>query len=1024
MKYSIGKTISKSIKENKWISIEYKNQKNEITSFWCTVQNIYIEKKILVVDMFNAMKGIDVINVNLNFENIQRASIVEGTFYEPPVELIHKIEKNINELKWLEYDNFDDKILEYYSEAKKLDVDPYQEDYCKVSGIDAKLLLTKKKYPLSNEQFEKIAVDIFKNDLDDKKRAYKQLSINKLSIYSSGKIYVIAYYPLKLNIKTHELVIKDHLIINKSFLIGDNKVSLSTYLSITPEKFTELLNTDYSEGVELLRDNLKSIEKVDENPFLMLIGRDISLEYDKVFEYIAKKHKDGELEQPLKAFFGETSRRVGKKIEPNIVLIDKKADIDQVRVVYNAMKNPVTYVQGPPGTGKTTTILNVILSLFLNEETCLICSNNNHPLDGIFEKFSFTFKGNKVLFPIVRLGNRFELAKTIQSLNELFSLKLDREVYESKLREISNETASKYDGLKQLLNYYEAKKEAKESLAYLNRYLDFVVNSKDSSSKLKETITKKKKEFEDKINSIPDVYNDDVLSKVISAKDDHNFMMFLFYNSYKYIKHLQGNAYEDLRKICSIEDEDTRITEFSKYLKDDAKFKKFLRAFPIVVCTNISCLKLGDNNTYFDMCIMDEAGQCDVACSLIPLSKAKRLLLVGDVNQLQPVITLDDSINEKLMEKYEIKSQYDYCNNSIINLMSMVDDVSTNILLSYHYRCGKKIAEYSNQRYYDGKLNIKTSLDGNQLTYIDVHNDFFAAERNSYEAEAKAVVRYIKDNKLEEQKVSIITPFRNQSSLLRRLLKENGLEVQCGTIHTVQGAENDTVIFSPCIGVKSSRKTYEWLANNKELINVAVTRAKNKLVFVADEKALKALSDKEKEDDIIALSDYVKEKGEYQVSKSTVNKIDIGLSNDSQSEAELFDTVTHFCSVYKKFTIRRNQPVNKVLSGDVDPKLLKYFNKAEFDLVLYAKNLFGKTFPHVIIELNGGEHYFSNERQQKNDKKKIDICKKFGIKYISIPNAYSRSYETLSNLIITLNGEKDEDYNLFTLLDEMNVKSE
>ena len=259
------------------------------------------------------------------------------------------------------------------------------------------------------------------------------------------------------------------------------------------------------------------------------------------------------------------------------------------------------------------------------------------------------------------------------------------------------------------------------------------------------------------------------------------------------------------------------MNRFAKWLRDDANFKKLLRVFPIICCTNISCLRLGGNETYFDICIMDEAGQCDVASSLIPISKSKRLLLVGDVNQLQPVITLDPTINEKLMLNYEVPKQYDYCHNSIMNLMTSVDDISPQILLSFHYRCGKRIVSYSNERYYRGKLNIKTDQTDHQLEFVSVKNNAFADERNSYAAEAQAVVRYIKENGIDENDVTIITPFRNQASLIHRLLVQNNLRAKCGTIHMVQGAENKVILFSPGIGLKSSKRTYDWIANNKEL---------------------------------------------------------------------------------------------------------------------------------------------------------------------------------------------------------------
>lgn len=1018
MKYSIGKTISKSIKENKWLSVDYVNKDGQESSFWCSVLDVDMNNKALKVDIFNIFKGNKILNGIIYFENIKKANVVDGTYYDN-ANLVKNIENNISKLPWLEFDNFNDKILEYYSEAKKLDVDPYQNEYSNVSGLDTRILQKNKKIKLNDEQFEIISKEIYKNEDIEKTNKYSQLAINKLGIYDRGKEYIVAYYPLNLDVKQKTLMIKDDLIINKSFLIGENKISLSSYLTINQDEFVSLFQSNFEEAKEMLRDNLRSFEKLDENPLLMLISRDINIEYDTVYESIVEKHKNGTLELPMKAFFGQLSSRNKGRVEPNIVLMDKKADIDQVRVVYNAMKNPVTYVQGPPGTGKTTTLMNVVLSSFLNDNTCLICSNNNHPINDILKKFHFECKYGKILFPIIRLGNREELGKSLDYINELLQVNDDKvKIYEDKLNQLMKKTSEGYTDLKTLLANYEKKKEIIESKQYLDKYYDFVMNNKESSYRLKNKIQEQKDNLENKLKELPDITNEEVLANVKFLKDDPDFLMYLYFNSFKYIKKLKQPALKDLRDIVAITDKDKRITDFGKWLKDDANFRKLLKVFPIIACTNISCLKLGTNEPYFDICIMDEAGQCDVAASLIPISKSKHLLLVGDVNQLQPVITLDDTINDKLMEKFEVPEQYDYCHNSIMNLMTHVDNISTQILLSYHYRCGKKIANYSNNRYYDGQLTIKTSLDGNQLEYVKVKNDFFGKERNSYLAEALAVVDYIKKNNLDETNVSIITPFRNQAALINEELAKNNIKVKCGTIHTVQGAENKNIIFSPAIGIKSSKKTYEWLANNKELINVAVTRAQNKLIMVADDEALESLSDKKVEDDIISLSNYIKENGEITVSKSTVNKIEIGLSNGSECENELFETMTHFCSVYRSFSVRRNQDVSKVLSDVEKPILAQYFKKAEFDLVLYSKNMFGRLKPHLVIELNGGEHYLSKSASAINDKKKMEICKKYGIQYLAIPNTYSKSYETISNLIFALNGEPDEDFNLFTISNE------
>ncbi len=70
--------ISKSIKENKWLSIEYVNKNNEQSSFWCSVLDIDINGKSLAVDIFNVFKGNNILNGNIYFDNILKANVVDG----------------------------------------------------------------------------------------------------------------------------------------------------------------------------------------------------------------------------------------------------------------------------------------------------------------------------------------------------------------------------------------------------------------------------------------------------------------------------------------------------------------------------------------------------------------------------------------------------------------------------------------------------------------------------------------------------------------------------------------------------------------------------------------------------------------------------------------------------------------------------------------------------------------------------------------------------------------------------------
>lgn len=108
------------------------------------------------------------------------------------------------------------------------------------------------------------------------------------------------------------------------------------------------------------------------------------------------------------------------------------------------------------------------------------------------------------------------------------------------------------------------------------------------------------------------------------------------------------------------------------------------------------------------MVIMDEASQGNIAMSLVPIIRGRSLMLVGDPQQLSPVILLNPIDNEKLKRIYGVTDEYDYIKNSIYKTYLACDAVSEEILLSHHYRCNKKIISFNNKKYYNNKLIINS----------------------------------------------------------------------------------------------------------------------------------------------------------------------------------------------------------------------------------------------------------------------------------------------------------------------------
>lgn len=238
-------------------------------------------------------------------------------------------------------------------------------------------------------------------------------------------------------------------------------------------------------------------------------------------------------------------------------------------------------------------------------------------------------------------------------------------------------------------------------------------------------------------------------------------------------------------------------------------------------------------------------------------------------------------------------------------------------------------------------------------------------------------------------------------------MEDNNItNISCGTIHQVQGAEKNTIIISTALSLRTSNKTFEWIKNNAEITNVAVTRAKKNLIVVSDVEALDKLST-DKKDDLYNLVKYISSNGKTEVPPNESYSIQIGSSNGSKYEDAFYKTLSHFCSVNNKFQVKRNVKLSTLFYDD--PILSK--SKLEFDIVIYKITLF-KVIPKIAIELQGGEH-FGNIERENCDARKSKICEEKDISLLLIPNSFAKSYETIKDLILQSCGEETEQLELF-----------
>jgi hypothetical protein len=400
------------------------------------------------------------------------------------------------------------------------------------------------------------------------------------------------------------------------------------------------------------------------------------------------------------------------------------------------------------------------------------------------------------------------------------------------------------------------------------------------------------------------------------------------------------------------------------------------------------------------MVIMDEASQGNIAVSLVPIIRGRNLMLVGDPQQLSPVILLNPVDNAKLRKTYGVSEEYDYIKNSIYKTFLAADAVSGEILLSHHYRCNKKIIDFNNRKYYNHKLVINSeNAEANPLVFQDI-TDNTTHYKNTAPREVEEIVRYAKLNR--DKSIGVITPFANQKELINEKLKEEGLtNVTCGTVHAFQGDEKDTVLFSLALTDKTGQATYEWLKNNKELINVATSRAKNQLIILASEKELERLHT-DGQDDLYELVQYVRTNGTSQITPRETSSRALGIKPYStETETVFLTTLNHaldnVLNTNHKCVVHKEVSIAHVFQDNAHYNDLFYTGR--FDFVVYERDYYKNETPILAIELDGREHA-QDAVVMERDRKKNEICREHGFELIRVENSYARRYNYIKEILI------------------------
>ena len=164
--------------------------------------------------------------------------------------------------------------------------------------------------------------------------------------------------------------------------------------------------------------------------------------------------------------------------------------------------------------------------------------------------------------------------------------------------------------------------------------------------------------------------------------------------------------------------------------------------------------------------------------------------------------------------------------------------IEVGIPLRIHFRCDHSLLSVSNAVAYGNTvIHFKKNPDPGTIRWLSV-TDHKWNKKNVCDYEVEKAVNLIRNLRKDRnpEDIFIISPFREVAQEITKKIKaENGLLQspvdQIGTVHRFQGKEAPVVIFVLGGQTQGARA---WAAQKPNLLNVAVTRAKNEFHVIGD----------------------------------------------------------------------------------------------------------------------------------------------------------------------------------------------
>lgn len=316
--------------------------------------------------------------------------------------------------------------------------------------------------------------------------------------------------------------------------------------------------------------------------------------------------------------------------------------------------------------------------------------------------------------------------------------------------------------------------------------------------------------------------------------------------AHKYKRHF-GKSERDQRKALFEEAKNImkEVVNTEQYIIDDC-----IARAQVITATLVGANHFTVRHQKYHTVVIEEAGQALEPACWIPILKAEKLVLAGDHCQLSPTIkstaAAQQGLSTTLLEKQVARHP------------------EAVIMLEEQYRMNELIMGYSSEIFYQNKLKAHPTVahqilmeQERPLEFIDTAGCGFdeKAEGTSTTNPEEANFLLKQLNKLVEKliekfpaavlpSIAVISPYKQQVDLLKQSLSNYtalvayGDKIAVNTIDSFQGQERDVVMISM---TRSNAGNRIGFLSEIRRMNVAMTRARKKLVVVGDSATLSQL---------------------------------------------------------------------------------------------------------------------------------------------------------------------------------------